>query len=56
MFRCFQMFQFLAVMSHSLILFFHNPCGFPLIHSALAIAHMLLFFVLFAQVPIYLIN
>jgi hypothetical protein len=43
------MVQFLTVMGHSLILFFHNPCGFPLIHSVLAIGHMLLFFVLFMQ-------
>jgi len=41
--------QFLTVMGHSLILFFHNPCGFPIVHSILAILHMLLFFVLFAQ-------
>ena len=43
------MLQFLTVMGHNLILFFHNPCGFPIIHSVLAIGHMLLFFVLFAQ-------
>ena len=44
-----QMLQFLTVMCHSLILFFHNPCGFPVIHSVIAIGHMALFFILFAQ-------
>jgi hypothetical protein len=43
------MLQFVSVLGHSLILFFHNPCGYPVIHSALSIAHMALFFVLFAQ-------
>ena len=43
------MLQFVAVLGHSMILFFHNPCGYPVIHSALSIAHMALFFVLFAQ-------
>nr|WDS84449.1 elongation of very long chain fatty acids protein 8 [Apocyclops royi] len=44
-----QMTQFVTVLAHSLILFVDNPCGFPVIHSALSIGHMALFFVLFAQ-------
>lgn len=44
-----QMVQFWLVFSHSALLLFTNPCGFPGYFSLFAAAHMALFFVLFAQ-------
>jgi len=44
-----QMFQFCSVLGHSMLLALDNSCGFPVIQSVISSAHMILFFILFAQ-------
>ena len=44
-----QLLQFAILICHSSILFFYNPCGFPIIHSILMVSLMSIFFVLFVD-------
>ncbi len=44
-----QLVQFASVLGHSCLLVFNNDCGYPIIHSAISSAHMIMFFVLFMQ-------
>ncbi len=43
------MFQFFTVLGHSLLLGINNDCGFPVVQSIISSAHMITFFILFAQ-------
>lgn len=44
-----QLLQFVTIILHSTLLFFYNPCGFPIVHSVLIIVLMSIFFLFFVN-------
>jgi elongation of very long chain fatty acids protein 7 len=42
-----QMVQFVMVFLHSMQLFLHNPCGYPIVYCYVLIGHAIMFFFLF---------